>query len=171
MSALSSPVVSRPCRLTDLDLICYDFDGVMTDNRVLVTEDGTEAVMVNRGDGLAIAAFKKLGLPQAILSTETNPVVAARARKLGIPVLQGLGDKVAALTRFAAEGGYDLGRTVFIGNDVNDLGAMALVGWPVAPADAHASVRAIARIITQARGGFGVIREFLDLVHGTEGAC
>lgn len=171
MTFAAAEGATRPLRLTDLHLICYDFDGVMTDNRVLVTEDGVEAVLVNRGDGLAVATFKKLGLAQAILSTETNPVVAARARKLGIPVLQGLGDKVAALSRFAAEGGYDLARTVFIGNDVNDLGAMGLVGWPVAPADAHASVLKIARIVTQARGGFGVIREFLDLVHGTEGAC
>ena len=71
----------RPHR-RDLDLICYDFDGVMTDNRVLVDQDGREAVMVNRGDGLAVAAFKRLGLAQMILSTETNPVVAARAAKL-----------------------------------------------------------------------------------------
>jgi 3-deoxy-D-manno-octulosonate 8-phosphate phosphatase (KDO 8-P phosphatase) len=151
----------------DIALICYDFDGVMTDNRVLVDESGREAVMVNRGDGLAVAAFKRQGLAQIILSTETNPVVAARAAKLGIPVLQGLDDKAATLTAWAAQQGFDLARTVFIGNDINDLEVMKLVGWPVAPADAHSQVLAMARIVTNARGGYGVIREFLDIVQGT----
>lgn len=160
---------ARPHRL-DIDLICYDFDGVMTDNRVLVDQDGREAVMVNRGDGLAVAAFKRLGVPQMILSTETNPVVARRAEKLGIPVLQGLGDKARTLSEHAAGKGISLARVVFIGNDVNDLGVMRLVGWPTAPSDAHSSVLAIARLVTSARGGYGVIREFLDLVQGTEGA-
>lgn len=162
--------IVRPHRLA-IDLICYDFDGVMTDNRVLVDQDGHESVMVNRGDGLAVAAFRKLGLAQMILSTETNPVVAARAAKLGIPVMHGLSDKAATLRAHTARDGIDLGRVVFIGNDINDLAVMKLVGWPVAPADAHPSILAIARLVTVARGGYGVIREFLDLVHGTEGAA
>lgn len=144
------------------ELICYDFDGVMTDNRALIDGDGGEWVWVNRSDGLAVAAMRKLGLNQIILSTETHKVVSARAAKLGIPVLQGLDDKADALARFAAERGLDLARSVFIGNDVNDLDAMRLVGYPVAPADAHPTVRALAVFVTTARGGEGVVREFFE---------
>jgi YrbI family 3-deoxy-D-manno-octulosonate 8-phosphate phosphatase len=145
-----------------LDLVCYDFDGVMTDNRVLVSQDGAEAVWVNRSDGLAVAAIRATGLPQIILSTETNPVVAARAAKLRIPVLQGLDDKAQALTSYATENNFDLARTVFIGNDVNDLAAMALVAYPMAPAEAHPRVQSIAFHVTQAAGGNGAIREFYE---------
>ena len=143
-------------------LLCYDFDGVMTDNRVLVDEEGKEAVWVNRSDGLAISALRKAGIPQVILSTERNPVVAARAKKLDIPVVQGLSDKAATLKSYAQEGGFDLAHIVFIGNDVNDLEAMTLVGCPVAPSDAHPSIIALARHVTKAAGGQGVIREFCE---------
>lgn len=156
-------------RLSEFDLLIYDFDGVMTDNRVLVMQDGTEAVFCNRSDGMAIAAFKRLGLRQAILSTETNPVVAARAAKLGIPVHQGIGDKAAALPGVVAEIGTSLERTVYFGNEMNDYQAMRMAGWSVAPADAHAEIRAIARSVTHARGGEGVIREFFDMVSDTGG--
>ncbi len=145
-----------------VDLICYDFDGVMTDNRVLVDETGREAVMVNRADGMAVAALRKLDIPQIILSTETNPVVAARARKLQIPVLQGLEEKGAVLTSYLAENGHDPAHTVFIGNDLNDLTAMRQVGLPIAPADAHPTIRSLAVFVTAARGGEGVIRDFLE---------
>lgn len=141
----------------------------MTDNRVLVSEDGREAVFVNRGDGLAVSALKKLGVRQIILSTETNPVVAARGRKLGIPVIQGQADKAAALRDYADKEAIDLSRAVYIGNDVNDLAAIHLVGFTVAPADARESVKAVATFVTHARGGEGVIREFFELIQGTKG--
>lgn len=145
-----------------VSLVCYDFDGVMTDNRVLVDETGREAVFVNRADGLAISAMRKLNIPQFIFSTETNPVVSARAHKLGIPVLQGLDDKAEALSAHLARHGYDAAAAVFIGNDLNDLEVMRMVGYPIAPADAHPTIKSIARHITAARGGEGVIREFFE---------
>ncbi len=150
--------------ISDIDLICYDFDGVMTDNRALVLEDGTEAVYINRGDGLAVAAIRKIGIPQVIISTEENPVVGARANKLKIPVLQGISDKRTALEKFAEKNGHSLKRVVYIGNDINDLEAMQSVGFPIAPADAHHSIRDMAAIVTSARGGEGVVREFLGLI-------
>ena len=70
--------------MNSLSLIVYDFDGVMTDNKVYVNEEGQEMVQVNRGDGLGISLIKKLGIKQIILSTETNPVVSVRAKKLNI---------------------------------------------------------------------------------------
>jgi 3-deoxy-D-manno-octulosonate 8-phosphate phosphatase (KDO 8-P phosphatase) len=156
----SLPLPFLPTRT--VSLVVYDFDGVMTDNRVLVDETGREAVMVNRSDGLAVSMMRALGIPQVILSTETNPVVAARAGKLRLPVVQGLADKVPALEGYAAEHGYDLAATVYIGNDMNDLEAMRRVGMPIAPADAHPLIRALAVFVTRARGGEGVVREFYE---------
>jgi len=152
-----------------IDLICYDFDGVMTDNRVLTLEDGTEGVFVNRGDGLAISEFRKSGLPQIIISTEKNLVVSARAKKLKIPVLQGISNKREALQTYARESGYDLENIVYVGNDINDLEVMKIVGYPVAPADAHPEILKLACIVTGALGGAGVIREIYDLY--TNGEC
>ena len=144
------------------DLICYDFDGVMTDNRVYIMQDGTETVMVNRSDGLAVAALKRVKVTQIIMSTEENSVVKARAKKLNIPALQGLENKAEALQAYTFEARIDLARTAFIGNDVNDLSAMKLVGFPVAPSDAFPPILDIAKHVTRAPGGAGVIREFCD---------
>lgn len=147
-----------------LDLVVYDFDGVMTDNRVLVFQDGREAVFCHRGDGLGVGLIRRMGLAQIILSTETNPVVATRAAKLGLEVVQDCRDKAQALGLLLAERGLDPLRVLYLGNDVNDLAAMRLVGWPVAPADAHPAVLDLARVVTRARGGYGVVRELADLL-------
>jgi len=83
-----------------IKLIVYDFDGVFTDNKVILMEDGKEGVVVNRLDGFAISIFKKMGIPQMILSTEENPVVKARSRKLGIPALTCVDDKKKELSSY-----------------------------------------------------------------------
>jgi YrbI family 3-deoxy-D-manno-octulosonate 8-phosphate phosphatase len=156
-----APLLDAPAdlRLGDLDALVLDFDGTLTDDRVMVDQDGREAVTVHRGDGLGIAALRRAGLPVLILSTEANPVVAARARKLDVPALHGIADKGAALAQWCAEQRIDLRRTAYVGNDVNDLPCFDLVGWPIAVADAHSSVRARARIVTAAPGGSGAVRE------------
>jgi 3-deoxy-D-manno-octulosonate 8-phosphate phosphatase (KDO 8-P phosphatase) len=148
----------------DIDLIVFDFDGVMTDNTVYVFEDGREAVRCNRADGLGCDLLRGAGVAMMILSTETNTVVAARARKLKLEAAHGSTDKGKALAGVIAERGLDAGRVMYVGNDLNDLGAMQLVSWPVAPADAHPQIRAMARLVTQARGGEGVVRELADVL-------
>lgn len=148
----------------EINLIVYDFDGVMTDNRVLVLQDGTEAVFANRADGLGVNLIRGMGIPQLILSTETNPVVQVRATKLGIEAINGCADKCDALTQYCTRHGMDMSRVVYIGNDTNDLEVMEAVGYPVSPADAHESVKAIACIVTRARGGEGVVKEFAEML-------
>ncbi len=143
----------------DIDLIVYDFDGVMTDNRVIIFQDGTEAVIVNRADGLGVDRFRSFGIPQLILSTETNPVVKARATKLCIEVIASCKDKKNALENYCAQKGYDLNRVIYVGNDLNDLEVMRIVGFPVAPADAHPKIKKIAKLLTEAKGGEGVVKE------------
>ncbi|MEU1347348.1 acylneuraminate cytidylyltransferase [Streptomyces sp. NPDC005795] len=143
----------------DIDAVVLDFDGTQTDDRVLIDSDGRETVAVHRGDGLGIAALRKAGLPLLILSTEQNPVVAARAHKLRVPVLHGIDRKDLALKQWCDEQSIAPERVLYVGNDVNDLPCFALAGWPVAVASAHDSVRAAARAVTTTPGGFGAIRE------------
>ena len=143
----------------DIDAVVLDFDGTQTDDRVLVDADGRETVAVHRGDGLGIAALRKAGIPLLILSTEQNPVVAARAHKLRVPVLHGIDRKDLALKQWCDEQSLAPERVMYVGNDVNDLPCFALAGWPVAVASAHDSVRAAARAVTTTPGGSGAIRE------------
>jgi len=148
----------------DVDALVTDFDGVHTDDTAAVTQDGTESVRVHRGDGLGVARLRGAGVPLLILSTETNPVVAARARKLGVDVLHGVEDKAAALRDWCAVNRLDPDRVAYVGNDVNDLPALNLVGWPVAVADAHPEVTAAARVVLARAGGHGAVREVCERI-------
>ena len=152
----------------DIDAVVLDFDGTQTDDRVLVDSEGREFVSVHRGDGLGIAALRRAGLPLLILSTEENPVVAARARKLRVPVLHGVDRKDLALKQWCEEQGVAPERVLYAGNDVNDLPCFDLVGWPVAVGSAHDVVRGAARAVTSAAGGAGAIREIASWILGKE---
>ena len=147
-----------------VDAVVTDFDGVHTDDAAYVDLDGRESVRVLRGDGMGVSLLRRAGIPLLILSTETNAVVRARADKLKVPVIHGSEDKAAALREWAQQNGVDLARTAYVGNDVNDLEAMALVGWPIAVADARPEVRAVARVVLAHAGGQGAVREVVDRV-------
>ena len=149
-----------------VQLIVFDFDGVLTDNRVIVFENGTEAVICNRADGLAFDRLRAVGIPVIIISTERNAVVSARAAKLQVPVLQAVKDKRQALTDHCRSAGIDLSRVIFVCNDVNDLPAMQAVGFPIAVADAHDTVKAKAWTVLATRGGDGVAREVVEQILG-----
>lgn len=145
-------------------LIVYDFDGVMTDNMAWILPDGSEAVRVHRGDGWAIDVFRRRGIEQAILTSEGNPIVDLRAKKLGIPVVRhGYDDKGIALGKYCVAKQISLSQTAFVGNDLNDLSALRMVEWPICSADAAVAVKAVCRYITRVPGGQGVIRELLDV--------
>jgi YrbI family 3-deoxy-D-manno-octulosonate 8-phosphate phosphatase len=147
-----------------IQAVVFDFDGVFTDNRVLVFQDGSEAVLCDRGDGWGLGQLKKTGVPLLILSTETNPVVQARADKLGIPCMHGIQDKGAALSQWLVEHGLDAMQVVYVGNDANDLPCLEMVGFRVAVADAHPSIQAVADLVLENAGGRGAIRELCDLL-------
>lgn len=153
----------RPAVL-DVDAVVTDFDGVHTDDRASVDADGVESVQVSRADGLGIAMLRDAGVPVVIMSKERNPVVAARAAKLRVEVLQAVDDKAAALTAWAAERRIPLGRIAYVGNDVNDAGVLALVGWPIVVPSAHPSVLPLARHVLTAAGGRGAVREVAEMV-------
>tara|TARA_Y100000768_G_scaffold521_1_gene374 strand:+ start:9196 stop:9675 length:480 start_codon:yes stop_codon:yes gene_type:complete len=142
-----------------ISLFVYDFDGVMTDNRAMIFNSGEEAVLINRSDGLAIEKIKSLGILQIILSTEKNNIVLQRAKKLNIPAINGVSNKVKELKKFVEINEINLNETVFVGNDLNDLEVMNIVGIKIAPPDSAKEILNVADYITETKGGFGVIRE------------
>ena len=145
-------------------LLFFDFDGVFTDNGVLVLEDGREAVRCDRGDGLGLEQLRDSGIAVLILSKERNPVVAQRARKLRLQCIQATDDKPSVLRNWLKERSIVPGRTIFVGNDINDIGCMQMVGCSVCPVDSHQEVLAIADVILTKAGGRGAVREVCDQV-------
>jgi YrbI family 3-deoxy-D-manno-octulosonate 8-phosphate phosphatase len=150
--------------VSKIDVVVFDFDGVLTDNRVIVDQDGKESVCCSRSDGLAFDGFRKLRIPTFILSTETNPVVVARARKLQIPVLDSASDKVKSLLNLCEQNGFQLKNILYVGNDINDYMVMQECGFSACPSDAHQSIKQISTIVLESCGGHGVAREILEKV-------
>jgi YrbI family 3-deoxy-D-manno-octulosonate 8-phosphate phosphatase len=147
-----------------IDLVVFDFDGVFTDNRVLVSSDGKESVICDRGDGHGISRLRQAGIALVVMSTETDPVVATRCQKLELECLQGVDDKLAALLRLLYDRGAALSNTVYVGNDVNDLSCLKAVGCAVVPHDAHPDVRSHAHVVLGRSGGRGAVRELCDAI-------
>lgn len=158
--------------LAAIHTIAFDFDGVFTDNKVYVSETGAEEVRCDRADGLAIDMLRSycrsrgLHVEMLILSKERNPVVAARARKLGLQCLHGLDDKLACLKqhfrRTRPTDPMPFAGLVYLGNDLNDLPAIEHAGFSVVPADAHPYIRSVASVVLEHRGGCGFVREFVE---------
>jgi len=151
--------------LSKVKFIAFDFDGVFTDNRVIVSECGEESVLCSRSDGIGLERLREIGIQFAVLSTETNPVVLARCKKLGVPCYSGLSDKLSCLKIVIEQHGLELSEVAFVGNDINDLPCLRSVGFPVAVADAWDEVRSEARHVLKRAGGFGAVREFCDQLY------
>jgi len=147
-----------------IGLLILDFDGVLTDNRVWVDQDGREMVTANRSDSLGINLLRQAGVETIVISKETNPVVAARCRKMNIPFIQGEDDKETAIRKVMADRKINSAKAVYLGNDVNDLPCFPLVGWAVAVADAMPEVTRQADYVLTRPGGHGAVRELCDLI-------
>jgi YrbI family 3-deoxy-D-manno-octulosonate 8-phosphate phosphatase len=148
-------------------LVAFDFDGVFTDNMVYVFEDGREAVRCTRTDGIGLAKLRSAGLLTVVISTEKNPVVTMRSRKLEIDCIQACDDKLAALNELARANNLSLSQVAFVGNDVNDLPCLTAVGLPIVVSDAHHDVLPYALYQTDRPGGHGAVREVCDLFERT----
>jgi len=128
----------------DIHTIVFDFDGVFTDNKVWVDQNGVESVQCDRGDGLGFDLLRnfiktnKWSLNYFILSKEENPVVSVRAKKLQIDCVQSTPNKADYLANYLYENNLRAEGLVYLGNDLNDLAAMRIAGFSVAPSDAHA---------------------------------
>ena len=142
-----------------LNYIITDFDGVLTDNKVYVSSNGIETVLCNRSDGIAINAFKKLGIKTIILSTEKNEVVKVRGEKLGVETYFGIKDKKKFLNDFIIKKNIDLSELLYIGNDINDLGAIKMTKYSACPSDSHNEIKKNVSFVLRKKGGEGVLRE------------
>jgi len=145
-------------------LLVLDFDGVLTDNRVWVDHDGREMVAANRSDSLGIDLLRQVGVETVVISRETNPVVAARCRKMNVTCIQGENDKEMALKKLEADLGIDPAYVVYCGNDANDLPCFPSVGWAVAVADSVPEVLRKADFVLSKPGGHGAVRELCGLI-------
>ena len=161
---IDSEIQKRLCRIR---LVAFDFDGVFTDNMVYVFENGSEAVRCTRSDGIGLTKLRQAGIETVIISTESNPVVSARARKLKIRCFQNCDDKRKALDNLIQEMGITLEEVAFVGNDINDRPCLTIVGLPIVVQDAHPDVIPLAAYRTRNRGGHGAVREVCDLFEQT----
>lgn len=148
--------------LKELDALVFDFDGVLTDNRVLIDQNGKEYVYCSRSDGLAFDVLNKMVKPVYILSTEENSVVTARGKKLKISVIQGVKDKASALKTLVKKEKFSLAKILYVGNDLNDYHAMSLCGYTACPDDSHDKIKQLSKITLKTKGGKGVVRELLE---------
>ena len=140
-------------------IIFTDFDGCLTDDRVWLNQDGEEFVAANRKDGLAIKRLKNIGIQVVIASTETNKVVLARGTKMGVEVLQGLADKTESIDKYLKQKSLSWNDVWYIGNDVNDLGAIEKAKLSICPADGVKKVRKTVDIVLKTNGGKGILSE------------
>ena len=148
-----------------LRLLVLDVDGVLTDGRLWFGADGETLKAFHVRDGYGIKAVQRAGLEVGVISGRRSAAVERRCAELGIRhVRQGCEDKAAALRELLALTGAAPEQTVAIGDDSPDLPVLAIVGLPVAVADAHPDVRAAARYVTQLPGGHGAVREVCDLL-------
>ena len=159
-----TPGAAKRALPKNVRLIVLDFDGVMTDDLVTVDENGTESVRCSRSDGLGIRLVKEAGIAVVVISSETNRVVAARCKKLGIDFVQGTLQKTEKLREYCQEKKIDSADAVYVGNDVNDIACFPVVGCALVPSDAHEKALAAADIVLTRTGGHGAVREACDRI-------
>lgn len=152
-----------------IKLVVFDFDGVFTDNKVYVTDEGHEMVRCSRGDSFGIRLLEKLGIDSMVLSTEENPVVSKRCEKIKIKCVQGVWHKGPALAEIMEKAGLTREQVAYVGNDINDIPCFELVGLPIAVADSHPALDGLSLFRTSANGGDGAVREVCDLINTAHG--
>ncbi|MEA3493457.1 MAG: HAD hydrolase family protein [Candidatus Margulisiibacteriota bacterium] len=147
-----------------IKFVVFDFDGVFTNNLVMVSEKGEESVVCNRSDGIGLSKLKNIGIDLMILSTEVNGVVKKRAEKLKIYCVNACEDKLNKLEEEVQKKFLTMEEVAFMGNDINDLECLKSVGLPIVVADAHKDVLGYAKYTTKNKGGCGAVREVCDMI-------
>lgn len=150
--------------IESIKLLVFDFDGVFTDNKVYVDQEGNESVCCSKYDSMGIAQLRNVGWDMMVLSSEVNPVVSARCKKLKVMCHQGVEAKVILLDEIISKKGLHWREVLFMGNDINDAECLSKAGLPVVVADAHQDVISLAKWVTRAPGGNGAVREVCDAI-------
>ncbi|HAX70271.1 MAG TPA: hypothetical protein DCY14_11720, partial [Anaerolineae bacterium] len=161
-----SPGKARRTMPEIVKMIICDFDGVVTDNLVLTDENGKETVSASRSDSMHIKTLREKGVEVMILSSEPNPVVKARAKKMGVEAIHGVGmqDKGRVMREVLEQKKVRAEDVIYIGNDLNDLPCFEIAGWSVAVADAYPEVIRAADCVLTKPGGRGAVRELCEMV-------
>ena len=151
-------------KIKSLKIAFFDFDGVFTDNLVSVSEEGVESVSCCRSDGIGLSRINSIGIKSFVISTEKNPVVQVRCKKLKISCFQGVDNKEIAILEICKKLKVSVEECLFLGNDINDITALKLVGLPIAVADAYPEILDYVIYKTKAKGGTGAVREICDII-------
>ena len=152
-------------KLKNLKMIVFDFDGVFTDNKVYLSEDGVESVRCDRSDGMGIELLKRsTEIILVVMSKEKNVVVQKRCDKLKLECYHAINDKPVALMKLLATKSVNIEDVAFVGNDVNDAECMGQVGLAACPKDAYSCAIDVSDIVLSRKGGEGAVRELCDLI-------
>jgi YrbI family 3-deoxy-D-manno-octulosonate 8-phosphate phosphatase len=152
-------------KLNGLKMIVFDFDGVFTDNKVYLSEEGIESVRCDRSDGMGIEMLRKSSdIALVVLSKEKNMVVQKRCDKLKLECYHSVEDKPTALKKLVEKKSIDIEQVAYVGNDLNDVECMQMVGFAVCPKDAYSCAAEVADLILSRNGGDGAVRELCDLI-------
>ena len=152
-------------RLATIDALVMDVDGVLTDGTISWSASGDESKSFSFEDIMGLSRARQAGMTLGLISGEDSVLVDRFALKLSIPyVAKGCKDKGAALHHFAATTGVSLQRTAYIGDDVNDLAALAIAGLSVAPSNAQPQVLAAVTLVLKRSGGRGAVRELVEMI-------
>jgi len=147
----------------NIKLLVCDFDGVFTDNRVIIDENGKESVACSRSDGFGVELLKKNGIDVIVISKEKNNVVKARCDKMGVACNSGVDNKLEVLKKEMLKYHLKPDQVCYIGNDINDIECIKhVVG--VAVDDAVGQVKEEAKLVTKCKGGKGAVRELADIL-------
>ena len=147
-----------------IKIVFLDFDGVFTDNSVYIDEMGLEHVRCSRYDGYGISSLINNGIMVHVITSESRPLAKHRCKKLGIPLSFGVPDKIKEANVVCESLELNLSVACYMGNDINDLGLLRSVIFPIVTADCHASLRNPSFYTTQSKGGYGCIRELSDFL-------
>lgn len=157
-------------RAARIKLLLMDCDGVLTDGRIWLFENGEEQKGFHARDGLGIDLLHRAGLRSGIISGRTSKAVETRAQTLGMSfVVQGHENKVQAFNDVLAQAGVTNAEVSYIGDDLNDIPLLLQSGLGVAVADAAFETRQRAHYVTEAPGGFGAVREVIELILKSQG--
>jgi 3-deoxy-D-manno-octulosonate 8-phosphate phosphatase (KDO 8-P phosphatase) len=154
----------RRLDFSKIELLVFDFDGVFTDNAVWIDQNGIEMVRCSRADGIGLSKLRSMGVDMIVVSTEENPIVSMRCKKLKLDCRQGIKNKFDEVVAIAKRKKKALLEIAFVGNDINDFEVMNKVGFPIAVADAEPEIKKIARYISKRLGGAGAVREICELI-------
>ena len=157
--------ISLKNKFANIKLAIFDFDGVFTVNKVLVSEEGIESVTCCRSDGIGLSRMASIGIKSYVVSTETNPVVKVRCKKLKVPVIQGVENKHEAIKNLCKSLKITSEECLFLGNDINDISAFKMVGCPLAVSDSYSEIDRYIIYKTKSKGGEGAVREICDLIY------